>query len=132
MSISEKNLIWIDLEMTGLDTDQDYIIEIATIITDQDLRILAEGPMIAIHQPDDVLEGMDEWNTNQHGNSGLTERVQKSSYTVEQAEQATLEFLKQYVPEVRFTHVWKYHLSGSAFYASTNARAGTLFSLSTY
>lgn len=99
MSVSEKNLIWIDLEMTGLDTDRDYIIEIATIITDQELQILAEGPMIAIHQPDDVLEGMDEWNTNQHGNSGLTERVQQSAYTVEQAEQATLKFLKQYVPE---------------------------------
>ncbi len=99
MTISEKNLIWIDLEMTGLDTDRDYIIEIATIITDQDLNILAEGPMIAIHQPNDILEAMDEWNTNQHGNSGLTERVQQSAYTVEQAEQATLEFLKQYVPE---------------------------------
>ena len=99
MTVSEKNLIWIDLEMTGLDTDRDYIIEIATIITDQDLNILAEGPMIAIHQSNDILEAMDEWNTNQHGNSGLTERVQQSAYTVEQAEQATLEFLKQYVQE---------------------------------
>ncbi len=99
MTISEKNLIWIDLEMTGLDTDQDYIIEIATVMTDQGLNILAEGPMIAIHQPDDILEAMDEWNTNQHGNSGLTGRVQKSAYTVEQAEKETLDFLKQYVPE---------------------------------
>ena len=99
MSVSEKNLIWIDLEMTGLDTDHDYIIEIATIITDQDLRILAEGPIIAIHQSDDVLEGMDEWNTNQHGDSGLTERVRQSPYSVDQAEQMTLEFLRQYVPE---------------------------------
>jgi len=99
MSVSEKNLIWIDLEMTGLDTDRDYIIEIATIITDQDLNILAEGPMIAIHQPDDILENMDEWNTNQHKKSGLTQRVRQSSFTVDQAEQVTLEFLKRYVSE---------------------------------
>lgn len=98
MSVSEKNLIWIDLEMTGLDTDNDYIIEIATIVTNQELEVLAEGPMIAIHQPDDLLEGMDEWNTNQHGQSGLTERVRRSSYTAEQAEAETIEFLKQYVP----------------------------------
>ncbi|MFK8066745.1 MAG: oligoribonuclease [Gammaproteobacteria bacterium] len=95
---SKQNLIWIDLEMTGLDTDEDYIIEIATIITDQELNILAEGPMIAIYQPEDILEAMDDWNTNQHGNSGLTERVRQSKYTVEQAEQETLDFLKKYVP----------------------------------
>ncbi len=98
MSVSEKNLIWIDLEMTGLDTDNDYIIEIATIVTNQELDILAEGPMVAIHQPEDILEGMDEWNTSQHGQSGLTERVRKSSFTAEQAEAETLAFLKKYVP----------------------------------
>ncbi len=99
MSVSDKNLIWIDLEMTGLDTERDYIIEIATIITDQDLNILAEGPMIAIHQPDDILEAMDEWNTIQHKRSGLTARVRQSSHTVEQAEEETLEFVGRYVPQ---------------------------------
>ncbi len=98
MAKSKKNLIWIDLEMTGLDTQQDYIIEIATIVTDSDLNILAEGPEIAIHQSDDILEAMDEWNTRQHGKSGLTERVRKSTVTVHDAEQQTLEFLQHYVP----------------------------------
>ena len=96
---NEENLIWIDLEMTGLDTFNDVIIEIATIVTDKELNILAEGPVIAIHQPDEVLDAMDEWNTKQHGGSGLVKRVQESTYTVEQAEQETLDFLKQYVPE---------------------------------
>lgn len=92
-----KRLIWIDLEMTGLDTDQDKIIEIATIVTDDQLNILAEGPVLAIHQPDIVLNAMDEWNTRQHGQSGLTERVRRSQITVQDAEQQTLEFLKKWV-----------------------------------
>lgn len=98
MAKSKHNLIWIDLEMTGLDTNNDHIIEIATIVTDSELAILAEGPIIAIHQPDSVLAAMDEWNTNQHGRSGLTERVRNSTITAQQAEQETLEFLKKYVP----------------------------------
>lgn len=92
-----KRLIWIDLEMTGLDTDQDKIIEIATIVTDDQLNILAEGPVLAIHQPDIVLNAMDEWNTRQHGQSGLIERVRRSQITVQDAEQQTLEFLKKWV-----------------------------------
>ena len=99
MSLHEDNLIWIDLEMTGLDTFNDVIIEIATIVTDKELNTIAEGPTIAIHQPDAVLSAMDEWNTKQHGGSGLVKRIQESRYTVEQAEQETLDFLKQYVPE---------------------------------
>lgn len=98
MAKSKNNLIWIDLEMTGLDTTSDAIIEIATIVTDGDLNVVAEGPIIAIHQPDELLDGMDDWNTKQHGGSGLTERVKNSEFTVEQAEQQTLEFLKQHVP----------------------------------
>ncbi|MDH3325491.1 MAG: oligoribonuclease [Gammaproteobacteria bacterium] len=99
MAISGKNLIWIDLEMTGLDPDTDVIIEIATIVTDDQLNVLAEGPMIAIHQEDKILAGMDGWNTRQHGNSGLTERVKNSQYTEAQAEAETLAFLEQYVPK---------------------------------
>ncbi len=98
MTKSKKNLIWIDLEMTGLDTTNDHIIEIATIVTDGDLNILAEGPIIAIHQTDSTLEAMDEWNTRQHGKSGLVERIRNSTTTEVQAEQQTLEFLKDYVP----------------------------------
>jgi len=94
-----NNLIWIDLEMTGLDTTTDSIIEIATVITDNQLNILAEGPVLAIHQSDEILNGMDEWNTKQHGNSGLTERVRKSTLTVQDAERMTLEFIARYVPE---------------------------------
>ncbi|MCU0767307.1 MAG: oligoribonuclease [Gammaproteobacteria bacterium] len=98
MPVAETNLIWIDLEMTGLDTQNDHIIEIATIVTNGDLDVLAEGPVIAIHQPDEILAGMDEWNTNQHGKSGLVNRVRRSQITEAQAEQRTLAFLAQWVP----------------------------------
>ncbi len=97
MPISAENLIWIDLEMTGLDTDNDWIIEIATIVTDSDLNVLAEGPELAIHQPDEVLAGMDEWNTRQHGESGLVARVKSSKYDAAMAEAETLEFLREWV-----------------------------------
>lgn len=99
MTQNASNLIWIDLEMTGLDTQNDLIIEIATIVTDSELNELAEGPMLAIHQSDAIMDGMDEWNTNQHGKSGLTERVKNSTLTVQDAEQETLEFLRKYVPK---------------------------------
>lgn len=98
MTKSKKNLIWIDLEMTGLDTYNDAIIEIATIVTDDKLNVLAEGPIIAIHQPDAALEAMDNWNTKQHGGSGLTERVKNSTTNEAEAERQTLDFLAQYVP----------------------------------
>ncbi len=94
---SESNLIWIDLEMTGLDTDKDRIIEIATIVTDGDLNVVAEGPVLAIHQSDEILNGMDDWNTRQHGQSGLVERVRKSTVNELEAEQRTLEFLRRHV-----------------------------------
>jgi oligoribonuclease len=93
-----NNLIWIDLEMTGLDTVHDQIIEIATVVTDANLNVLAEGPTLAVHQPDDLLDGMDEWNQQQHGGSGLIERVRRSRYDEAAAEQETLEFLKSLVP----------------------------------
>jgi len=92
-----SRLIWIDLEMTGLNSQKDFIIEIATIVTDDDLNILAEGPALAIHQSDEVMAGMDEWNTRQHARSGLTERVRASGVATAQAEQQTLEFLLQHV-----------------------------------
>lgn len=98
MAQDSDNLIWIDLEMTGLDTQNDLIIEIATIVTDANLNILAEGPVMAIHQSDDVLSKMDEWNTKQHGKSGLIERVKQSAIYEPEAEQKTIEFLREYVP----------------------------------
>ena len=97
MAADPNNLIWIDLEMTGLDPQFDRIIEIATVVTDEDLNILAEGPVIAIHQPEEVMSGMDEWNTNQHRDSGLTERVLSSVCDERAAEGLTLAFLEQYV-----------------------------------
>ncbi len=96
-SQKDKNLIWIDLEMTGLDTQHDQIIEIATIVTDSELNILAEGPMLAIHQSDEIMGGMDEWNTKQHGGSGLTKRVAESTMNEAEAEKQTIAFLEQYV-----------------------------------
>lgn len=98
MTISENNLIWIDLEMTGLIPDRDTIIEIATVVTDAELNILAKGPVMAIHHSDAVLNAMDEWNTNQHGNSGLIERIKQSTTTMATAEQATIDFLAKWVP----------------------------------
>ena len=91
---SSDYLIWIDLEMTGLKPDTDVIIEMATIVTDADLNLVAEGPVIAIHQSDAVLDGMDEWNKRTHGSSGLLTRVRESKYTMASAEQRTLEVLK--------------------------------------
>jgi oligoribonuclease len=91
------NLIWIDLEMTGLNTATDSIIEIATIVTDRNLNELAEGPVLAIGQSQAVMDGMDEWNTRQHGKSGLTERVLRSDVSMRQAELQTLDFLSRWV-----------------------------------
>lgn len=99
MAQDSTNLIWIDLEMTGLDPQHDRIIEIATIVTDANLNLLAEGPVIAIQQPQAVIAAMDEWNTNQHAKSGLTERVLSSACNEARAEQETLMFLRQYVPQ---------------------------------
>lgn len=91
------NLIWIDLEMTGLDTVSDQIIEIATIVTDQNLNEKAVGPVLAVGQSQEVLDAMDEWNTRQHGSSGLTARVLESDLSVEDAQSQTLEFLAKHV-----------------------------------
>ena len=90
-------LVWIDLEMTGLDPEKERIIEMATIITDSELNVVAEGPVIAVHQPDSLLDAMDEWCTNTHGASGLTKRVKESTIDEAQAEQQTLEFLQQHL-----------------------------------
>ena len=98
MAVDAENLVWIDLEMTGLDPDRDHIIEIATIVTDKHLNVLAEGPVLAIHQPDAVLDAMDEWNRSHHGNSGLVERVRTSTLNAAAAEAETLAFLADYVP----------------------------------
>ena len=101
MAQNADNLIWIDLEMTGLDPSRDRIIEIATIVTDPYLNILAEGPVLAIHQNEAVLDRMDEWNTRQHGQSGLIQRVRESRITETEAEYKTLAFLREWVPERR-------------------------------
>jgi oligoribonuclease len=98
-TVDKDNLIWIDLEMTGLEPQQDLIIEIATLVTDKNLNILAEGPVIAVHQSDEILNGMDEWNTTQHGKSGLTQRVKDSTVNEAEAERQTIAFLEKYVPK---------------------------------
>ncbi|MGJ0635651.1 oligoribonuclease [Xenorhabdus bovienii] len=98
MSKNENNLIWIDLEMTGLDPERDRIIEIATIVTDSELNILAEGPVIAVYQPDEQLALMDDWNVRTHTASGLVERVKQSQFGDVEAEKATIAFLEQWIP----------------------------------
>lgn len=94
----QENLIWIDLEMTGLDPETDCIIEIATIVTDKYLEVLAEGPVIAIHQPEEALARMDAWNQKTHGESGLVQRVRDSRISLAEAERQTLAFIKEWVP----------------------------------
>ena len=98
MPLDPENLIWIDLEMTGLDPASDQILEIATLVTDKQLNMLAEGPVIAVHHPDAVLAAMGEWCTRQHGQSGLTERVRQSKVDIMDAERQTLEFLRHHLP----------------------------------
>ena len=97
MKKHSQNLIWIDLEMTGLDTIEDRIIEIATIVTDKDLNVIEEGPVIAIKTPEKAIDEMDDWNTNQHNKSGLVDRIKKSSYTYFDAQEMTIEFLEKYI-----------------------------------
>jgi oligoribonuclease len=99
MAATDSNLIWIDLEMTGLDPERDRIIEIATLVTDAHLNILAEGPTIAVHQSDAQLALMDDWNVRTHTGSGLVERVKASPFDDNAAQQQTIEFLREWVPE---------------------------------
>ena len=99
MVADANNLIWVDLEMTGLDPETDKVIEIATIVTDKELNILAEGPVIAIHQTDEQLAIMDDWNQKHHGESGLVKRVRSSQYSEDDAIAMTIEFISQYVPQ---------------------------------
>ncbi|MFZ7224280.1 oligoribonuclease [Avibacterium avium] len=99
MQLDKQNLIWIDLEMTGLDPEKERIIEIATIVTDKDLNILAEGPVLAIHQPDSLLAKMSAWCQKTHSENGLIERVKQSKLTERAAELQTLDFLKKWVPK---------------------------------
>ncbi len=98
MAQDPQNLIWIDLEMTGLDPQNDVIIEIASVVTDKDLNVLAEGPVLAVHQPEEALARMDDWNKKQHGGSGLVQRVLESKVDEAAAERLTLEFLSGWVP----------------------------------
>ena len=95
---NEMNLVWIDMEMTGLDPDNDRVIEIAAIVTDAELNILAEGPVFAIHQADEVLDKMDAWNKGTHGRSGLIDKVKASTVTEDEASAQMISFLRQYVP----------------------------------
>ena len=97
MTKNAHHLIWIDLEMTGLNPDVDVIIEIATVVTDKELTILAQGPVLAIHQSDDILAAMDDWNQEHHGKSGLIERVRQSTVSTQDAEKATVDFLSQWL-----------------------------------
>ena len=99
MTVSAQNLVWIDMEMTGLDPEENVVLEIATIVTDKDLNVLAEGPVIAIHQSDEELGKMDDWNVNTHTNSGLVARVKASEYDEARAIAETLAFIREWVPE---------------------------------
>lgn len=99
MSQDPNALIWIDLEMTGLNPEEDRIIEVATIVTDSDLKIIAEGPVLAIHQPNSVLDKMDEWNTRTHGKTGLTDRVKASRLSEADVEKQTIDFLQRLIPK---------------------------------
>jgi oligoribonuclease len=94
-----NNLVWIDMEMTGLQPDSDRIIEIATLVTDAQLNLVATGPVLVVHQPDEVLNGMDSWNKSTHAKTGLIERVRASAFTEAEVERKTIEFLSAHVPQ---------------------------------
>ena len=119
-------LVWMDLEMTGLEPERDVIIEIATIITDNQLNVVAEGSVIAVHQPDMLLDAMDEWNTKTHGNSGLTERV-RSKPPIRGARLETLKFLQHYLKAGTSISVRQAASTKIAAFGEIHARAGSLF-----
>ncbi|MFY9137656.1 oligoribonuclease [Zwartia sp.] len=96
--LNEFRLVWLDMEMTGLDPEKERIIEVAVVVTEPDLTIVAEGPVLVIHQPDSLLDAMDSWNRSTHGKSGLTDKVKASTLTEEQAETQLIAFLSQHVP----------------------------------
>ena len=98
MAVNEQRLVWLDLEMTGLDPEKERIIEAAVVVTEPDLTFVAEGPVLVIHQSNELLDAMDKWNTSTHGKSGLTDKVKASTLTEEQAETQLLEFLAKHVP----------------------------------
>lgn len=97
MASRDLRLVWLDMEMSGLDPEIERVLEVAVVVTEPDLTVVAEGPVIVIHQSDDILNAMDEWNTTTHGRTGLTERVRASTTTEAEAEQQLIEFLSQYV-----------------------------------
>ena len=130
MAVQANNLIWIDLEMTGLEPQSDQIIEIATVVTDSELNIIAQGPMLAIHQSDSILAAMDEWNTSHHGDSGLTERGPTKQSVTGASRAGNTGFPAQICFTWEVAYVWQQHLSGSTIYGPTDARAGNLFPLS--
>ena len=99
MAVNDLRLVWLDMEMSGLDPEKERILEVAVVVTEPDLTLVAEGPVLVIHQSDEVLAGMDKWNTSTHGRSGLTEKVRTSVLTEEQAEDILLEFLAPLVPK---------------------------------
>ncbi|WP_338615878.1 oligoribonuclease [Pigmentiphaga sp. CHJ604] len=98
MALNENHLVWLDMEMTGLDPEKERIIEVAVVVTDAQLEVVAEGPVLVLHQSDELLDGMDNWNKATHGRSGLIDKVRASSLTEAQAEDELLAFLGQYVP----------------------------------
>ncbi|PLC49209.1 oligoribonuclease [Pollutimonas subterranea] len=98
MAANEQRLVWLDMEMTGLDPEKERIIEVAVVITEPDLTFVAEGPVLVIHQSNELLDAMDKWNQSTHGKSGLTDKVKASTISEEQAEEQLLEFMAQYVP----------------------------------
>jgi oligoribonuclease len=98
MAQDNNNLIWVDMEMTGLDPDRDKVLEIAVVVTDKDLNVLAEGPVLVVHQPDSVLDAMDDWNKNAHGKSGLIDKVKASALDEEAISTQLIDFLSRYVP----------------------------------
>lgn len=98
MAVNEQRLVWLDMEMTGLDPEKERIIEVAVVVTEPDLTFVAEGPVLVIHQSNELLDAMDKWNQSTHGKSGLIEKVKASVLTEEQAEEQLLQFMAQYVP----------------------------------
>ena len=127
--VNNNNLIWIDMEMSGLIPDSDRILEVALVVTDSQLNVVAEAPVLAVHQSDSILDNMDKWNKSTHAKSGLIDKVKGSKLNEDEIEKDMIAFLQKHSTPKYFSDVWQYYLSGPTFPGSYDAKIRSVLSL---